>query len=118
MAAFWTHLQQDEQRHAGWVADLTPMAETGQLQAEERHASPEVYQGFSEYLYDETHRARKHPLTTARFVERSYLEKHLMEIFATDTGELRRLMQTLITDTERHAQVIETALKELEKTTG
>jgi hypothetical protein len=119
MAAFWERLQRDELRHSSWITDLTPLVRDGKLQADGQRANPDVYQAFSEYLYDETHRARKQPitarqaLTTAHYVESSYLEKHLLDVFVHDDTELNKLMRALTTDTERHARIVKEALDNL-----
>ncbi|MHB9026894.1 MAG: hypothetical protein ACYC7E_22395 [Armatimonadota bacterium] len=111
-AAFWEHLSNDEVRHREWVAGLRQDMQAGLVTPIPQRSNPEAFGTFIAYLEEQIAEATRRPLTlfqalsTARLVEQTYFEKNLLMIFDTDSDGVRRVLEGLAEDTERHYRAI------------
>ncbi|HEY3418504.1 MAG TPA: hypothetical protein VGM23_16635 [Armatimonadota bacterium] len=112
LAAFWEHLANDEMRHRDWVAGLRQDLQAGLVTPIPERTSPEAFGNFRAYLEAQIAEAGKRPITlfqalsTARAAEQTYFEKNLLQVFETDSDGVRRVLEGLAEDTERHYRVI------------
>ena len=112
-AEFWDGLARDEARHGVWALDLQSKVDSGLLLVTPRHDNVAVYEEYADFLRAQLAEANAPTLSplqafaTAHLIEKSYIERHLLEVADTDSPELLRVLTMLSRDTERHRDSLE-----------
>lgn len=110
---FWSRLATDESGHADWIRRLAGQLGEGQLHTEAGRFRKEAIAGFIKYVKDELARVQNEeiPLITALSialsVEQAIIERRFLEIFDTDSAEVKHVLHNLATATEEHIKRVE-----------
>ena len=110
----WQHLASAEIQHADWVRTLRARIQDGSVQvSEERSVEPERITGSLDRVANELVRAKGAAIivvdafATALQMEGEMIEKEWFGFFEADSPELRRVFQSLATETSKHVEALQ-----------
>lgn len=116
---FWEDLARDETKHAYWILALQSHVKTGTLSFGEDRFNLKGIESFYRYIKDLVDNAReankplKETLAVVFDIENSLLEKGIFEVFYSDSAELKKTLQQLISATALHRDKVNQELIKL-----
>ena len=112
---FWNTLAKEEIQHSRWIQKLSSGIRAP-VQIKEDRFDEAVFQISFDYLEDKLAQAKdenlshKDALSTALDIETGMFERGYFEVFEGDDPELRKVLNQLATETERHTGSLRNAL--------
>lgn len=121
---FWTEMAMEEHKHASWIKRLSVYDTTdkfkftqGELRSNDLASSIESI----EVLIDGVKNNREFPITQAvsmaLHLEKALWEKKVFQCFEGDSGDVKRIMDTLNLEQEFHIKKIDKFARQLQKKT-
>ncbi|MHB9023533.1 MAG: hypothetical protein ACYC7E_05080 [Armatimonadota bacterium] len=113
MNDFWGRLASEEGHHAAWVRGLATQAREGKLDIQDGRFAPDIYREFYDYLVHRRQEIDTFPpdlvaaLSIALDIEDSFVEKSFLQVFESDSYQLRDTLQKLTRASEVHRQRIQ-----------
>ena len=114
---FWISLASEEMKHASWIKNLGVEAREKPIYIDEQRFNIVAIQSFTNYLGKELAKVneRKIPLIEALSItfqiEQSLIESKFLEVFQTDSVELKHTLTKLLNDTVAHRDKAKEKLK-------
>jgi len=119
---FWNSLESEEVKHARWIKELTQKIILGELLTAKRiRFNAVAIKTFSDNIKNELNRVNNgavpiiEALATTVSIEQSLLENRFFEVFESDSGKFKEVLQKIGNDTQNHVRQAE---KTLEKFKG
>ena len=112
---FWNTLAKEEVQHCRWIQEFAAGAH-GPVEINEDRFDLAVFQISFDYLEDKLAQAKdedlshKEALTIALEIETGMFERGYFEVFEGDDPELRRVLNLLAKETEKHTDSLRDAL--------
>ena len=106
--SFWTGLSQEEEHHAKLVNDLKKKLENGNISFDIQRFNLSAIQTTNQYIQKKIQQANdglineQGAYNAAWDIENSLLEKNFFRTFTSKQNEVKRILDTLLHDTEDH----------------
>ncbi len=117
----WKDLSDDEASHADWIRSLIPHVEDGSLGLREGRFAAAAVETSLRYVRGRVAETSVEPpeflkaLVIALDVEDAMLERQFFDVADDDTPELRRVLNSLKSETQRHRAGLQRAREAAEK---
>lgn len=110
---FWEGMAGEEREHAGWIKHFHSNVVTDKIHFSEGKVRTYTLQSSIDYIngilieFSTRHFNSSKAVSIALDIEKALLEKNVFKCFNGDSDEVKRILEVLITEQERHYQKIE-----------
>lgn len=112
MAEFWGGISGEEKIHARWLDDIRPKVERHLVYVDAERFSEQGLRESLEYIAEEKAEldkgdyTPKNALAASMHIENALIDSKNLEIFSTDSAELKHFLDFLKEETENHKKII------------
>lgn len=117
MKDFWIKIAGEESLHARWIRDLRPKIEMNLAYLNTKKFTERSIFESIDYLQIEKAKVEggkysdKAALMTALGIENALIDSKVLELFETDTAELKHFLNYLVEETKKHIAAVKEKIK-------